>query len=97
MTKKKIFDLLLSNKGKIRDFSVKKLGVFGSQMKGNPTPKSDVDVLVEFNDKSFDNYMGLKFYLESIFGKKVDLVTNSALKPALKSIILKQVRYVKGI
>ena len=42
--------------------------------------KSDIDVLVEFNklEKSFDNYMELKFYLEKLFHRRVDLVIREA-------------------
>jgi len=56
---------------------------------------SDLDVLVMFEEgqKTFDNYMDLKFYLENLFGRKVDLVTEKALKPQLKDIIMKDVVY----
>ncbi|MFA4966823.1 MAG: nucleotidyltransferase family protein [Candidatus Margulisiibacteriota bacterium] len=97
MTKKKVFDLIIDNKNAIKGFGVKKLGIFGSQVSGTTHLKSDVDVLVQFENKTFDNYMGLKFFLESIFKTKVDLVTDSAIKPTLRPIILKQVRYVKGL
>lgn len=97
MTKKNIFELLVEEKNKIKGFGVKRLGIFGSQARGTTHAKSDVDVLVEFTEKNFDNYMNLKFFLESIFKTKVDLVTNSALKPALRSTVFKQVKYVKGL
>ena len=97
MTRKKIFGIIADNKSKIKGFGVKRLGIFGSQARGTSGANSDVDVLVEFKEKSFDNYMDLKFFLESIFKTKVDLVTNEALKPILKPDILKQTKYVKGL
>jgi len=97
MTKKRVFELVEDNKNTIRSFGVKKLGFFGSQVSGPTHSKSDVDVLVQFENKTFDNYMGLKFFLESIFKTKVDLVMDSALKPTLKPIILRKVKYVKGL
>ena len=46
-------------------FSVKRIGLFGSYLFGNETEKSDIDLIVELSEPSFDNYMDLKFYLES--------------------------------
>ena len=56
---------------------------------------SDLDVLVVFEEgqKTFDKYMDLKFYLEDLFGREVDLVTEKALKPQLKDIIMNYVVY----
>ena len=48
-------------------------------------------VVFEEGQKTFDNYMDLKFYLEDLFGREVDLVTERALKPQLKDIIMKEV------
>jgi predicted nucleotidyltransferase len=52
-------------------------------------------VLVEFEEgfKTFDNFMDLKYYLEDIFSRNVDLVTVNALKPQLKDVILQDVIY----
>jgi predicted nucleotidyltransferase len=58
---------------------------------------SDVDVLVKFDRKTFDNYMDLKFFLEDTLKTKVDLVLLDTLKPQLKSQILDEVDYVKGL
>ncbi|MGB9927987.1 MAG: nucleotidyltransferase family protein [Methanosarcina sp.] len=76
-------------------FGVKKIGIFGSFARGEEREDSDLDVLVVFGEgqKTFDNYMDLKFYLEDLFGRKVDLVTEKALKPQLKDIIMKDIVY----
>ncbi len=75
-------------------FGVKSLGLFGSIARGDPSPRSDVDILVEFNAPSFDHYMDLKFYLEERLGRPVDLVLKGSLKPALRERILREVRDV---
>ena len=79
-----------------RTFSVKELGVFGSYVQGKQKIKSDIDVLVMFEKghKDFFNYMRLKYCMEGILGKKVDLVMKEAIKPRLKQKILKEVEYV---
>lgn len=76
-------------------FGVKRIGIFGSFARGEEKKDSDLDVLVTFEEgqKTFDNYMDLKFYLEDLFGREVDLVTEKALKPQLKDIIMKEVVY----
>ena len=50
----------------------------------------DIDFLVDLNPKSFDRYMDLKEFLESLFGRKVDLVMKSALKSRLRESILRE-------
>lgn len=75
-------------------FGVKSLGLFGSIARGEASPGSDVDILVEFNAPSFDHYMDLKFYLEERLGRPVDLVLKGSLKPALRERILREVRDV---
>lgn len=76
-------------------FGVLKIGIFGSFARGEERPESDIDVLVTFQDgkKSFDNFMGTKFYLEDLFMRKVDLVTETALKPLIRDPILQDVIY----
>lgn len=77
-------------------FKVKEIGIFGSQIKGKAKESSDIDILVEFEkgNKTFNNYMELKFYLENLFSCKVDLVLKDALKEELKEHILSEVIYV---
>ena len=75
-------------------FGVKSLGLFGSIARGDASPGSDVDILVEFDAPSFDHYMDLKFYLEERLGRTVDLVLKGSLKPALRECILREVRDV---
>lgn len=77
-----------------RKFSVQRLGLFGSVARNEAGVESDVDVLVEFSGKpTFDNYMGLKLYLEELFGTAVDLAIRSDLRPALRPRIEQEALY----
>jgi predicted nucleotidyltransferase len=80
----------------VQNFGVKEIALFGSYARGEENEESDIDILVQFKEgyKTFDNYMDLKFYLEELFGKTVDLVIKSAIKPRLKPYILEEVKYV---
>jgi predicted nucleotidyltransferase len=76
-----------------RRFSVRRIGVFGSFVRGSASPESDVDILVELAEPTFDHYMDLKFYLEEILKRSVDLVMADTVKPRLRPIIAKEVVY----
>lgn len=76
-------------------FHVRKIGVFGSFARGEEKEGSDIDVLIELEDRyeTFDNFMDLKFFLEDLFKREVDLVTVEALRPQLKDDIMREVVY----
>ena len=75
-------------------FKVKKIGIFGSYSRGEATLESDVDILVEFFEPLGWEFFDLKEFLEEILSKKVDLVTESGLRPQMKDNILKKVIYI---
>lgn len=77
-----------------RDFLVKEIGLFGSFSQDSFTDDSDIDILVEFERPIGWKFFSLEIYLENIFGRKIDLVTENALKEQIKDRILKQVKYV---
>jgi len=63
-----ILKAVRKNDRKIRGFGVSRIGLFGSYVRGEEKRGSDVDLLVEFEkgSKTFDNYMGAKFFLEDL-------------------------------
>jgi len=77
-------------------YGVRRIGLFGSCLRGEERADSDVDILVEFDEKTFDNYMGLKFFLEDRLGRRVDLVIAESIKPRLRDRILREVEYAAG-
>jgi len=75
-----------------RKYKVSYLGIFGSYIRGEQGPESDLDILVEFEETpGFFEYIQLEDYLSEILGVKVDLVMKSALKPAIGKHILEEV------
>ena len=73
-----------------------RLGIFGSYARHETTPESDVDVLVTFRpeQRTFDNLFQVGEALESVFHRRVDLVTEDSLSPHIGPRILKEVKYV---
>ena len=92
MKNTEIIRLLRQHREELRKrFGVKSLAIFGSVARGEAGPESDVDILVEFESPpGFDGYMALKFYLEDLLGRKVDLVMKSALKPWARDVVLRE-------
>jgi len=87
--------ILKKHKELLRErFFVEKIGVFGSYSRGEETPESDVDILVELFEPLGWEFFDLKEYLEEILAKKVDLGTENAIRPQLRDKILKEVIYV---
>jgi uncharacterized protein len=87
-----IIDLLRSHAKEIKTtFAVKRIGLFGSFARGEQKEASDIDILVEFEKPTFRNFMDLAFYLEDLFGKKVDLVTVKGLHPRIRPYVEKDV------
>jgi hypothetical protein len=86
---------LQENRVVITGFGVAALGVFGSFARGEAHEGSRIDLLVEFEPtkKTFDNFMGLAFYLEDNLHRKIGLVTKESLSQYLGPSILKEVVY----
>ena len=95
LTKDKILKAMQQHANDMKVYGVKKVGIFGSFTKATQSSVSDIDVLVEFRkkNKTFDNYMNLKFFLEKLFHRKIDLVIKEALKTRIKSRVLSEVEY----
>lgn len=76
-------------------YHVKKIGIFGSFVRGDQNKRSDVDILVEFKSPiGFFEFIRLENFLSHILHRKVDLVSKKAVKPAVKKEIFKEVQYV---
>lgn len=95
-TKSNLISLIKNQRDQIQNFGVKRLGVFGSFVREEQTPNSDVDLLVEFEPgkKTFKNFIRLCFYLEELFEREVELVTPESLSPYIGPHILQEVEYV---
>jgi predicted nucleotidyltransferase len=88
----------LNNKKKLlnRNFGVIDLAVFGSFVKNKQEKDSDVDIYVKLRKqfKTFDNFMELRFFLEEMLGRKVDLVIKDSIREELKLKIFMEAVHV---
>lgn len=90
---KKIVGTLKQYKRELaEDYMVGEIGVFGSYVRGEEKNRSDVDILVEFEETpDLFKFLELERYLERLLGLKVDLVRKKALREELKDTILSEV------
>ncbi len=85
--------LLRANSGVLRRFSVTSLFLFGSSVRGQASPGSDIDLIVEFAPEArigLFEYIRLRDELSVVLGVPVDLVTRDAIHPALRETILQE-------
>ena len=90
LTREEAFACLRTAENEIRSLGVRRLALFGSVLRDEARPDSDVDVLVEFEagQKTFDHFLALAELLERKLQHRVDLVTTEALSPYIGPHIL---------
>lgn len=93
LTHREIMKTLREQQDVLRKYGVKRIGLFGSYVRGEQKADSDIDFLVEFEKPDFDNFMGLVFFLEDLFGKKVELITDAGLSPYIRPYVEKEVKW----
>lgn len=75
----------------LRRYGVKRVGLFGSCVRGEMREDSDIDILVEIEkDISLLDFVGLKLEIEEALRRKIDLVEYNTIKPLLRERILNQ-------
>ena len=90
-----IINILNGHKEELKEkYGVKEIGIFGSYVRGKYKEKSDLDILVEFEEDAkigLLKFVNMENYLSELIGVKVDLVEKSELKPRIGKHILKEV------
>lgn len=96
MSKAELLVLLSGQRETVKSrYAVKSMAIFGSAARDALSAASDVDVLVEFDTApSFDRYFDLKFFLEELIGRRVDLVTKRGLRAELRARVEREAIHV---
>jgi len=96
LDRSRVLRLFAEEREGLRSLGVRRIGLFGSVLRGEGRPDSDVDVLVEFDParKSFDAFVRLALYLENRLGRHVDLLTTEGLSPYIGPKILEEAEFV---
>lgn len=93
LNKQEIIQKIENKKPELKKRGVKKIGLFGSYLKGTQKFRSDIDFLVTFDKITFDKRYETSKYLEEIFRKKIDLIIDKGLREEL-NYIKKEAEYV---
>ena len=93
MNRKLIIKELEKRREKLKEKNVKKIGLFGSYLKGTQKRGSDIDFLITFDKIDSDNYFEVWFYLENIFQRKIDLIIDKSLRKEL-NYVKREAEYV---
>ena len=96
-TRQEIFEILSKHLPQIQnEYHVKRIGVFGSSVRDEQTPSSDIDILVEFSGAiGMVRFIQLENSLQALLDTKVDLVSKKALKKYIGQQILGEIEYVQ--
>lgn len=96
MSKQDILEIIRQTRPELAErFGVERLGLFGSYVREEEKRRSDIDLLVSFRrDIDLFEFLDLKEFLQERLHHKVDLVMDSALKPAIGKRIRAEVEYV---
>lgn len=96
MSRPQVLRQLADHKAELaRRFGVTRLALFGSMVRGTAGAESDVDVLVAFDGPAASaRCFGVQFYLEDLLGRRVDLVTDKALRPELRPYVEREAVHV---
>jgi predicted nucleotidyltransferase len=96
LTREEAVNRLLASEPEIRALGVQRLALFGSVLRDEARPTSDVDLLVQFSPgaKTFDRFLALFDLLEARLGGRVELVTTEALSPFIGPRILAEAQDV---
>lgn len=97
-TVEEIREILEDHKDEVRRrYKVREIGIFGSFVRGEQNKRSDIDILVEFDDENIPGLLKLsemERYFQKLLNKKVDVVIKSGIRPELKKGILNEVVYI---
>jgi uncharacterized protein len=90
-----ILNLIRSHRAELNQMGVRSLALFGSAARGELRSDSDVDVLAELEPPfTYDRYIRVKFFLEDLLGRSVDLVMPDTLKTRIRPYVEKEAIYV---
>jgi predicted nucleotidyltransferase len=89
MTKNEVLKVLTHLKPLlVEQFGITRLALFGSTVRDEATPDSDIDIVVSFDGVATSKkYFGVQFLLEDELGHPVDLVTEKAMREELRPYI----------
>ena len=95
MTKDEVKKILFGNRELLKKYTVKSIALFGSYARNEQKQDSDVDLLVELEEPTYDNFIHLVFTLEELLKKEVNLVPKGSLSPYIEPYVEKEAEQIE--
>jgi predicted nucleotidyltransferase len=95
MTKEEVKRILSRNRQILKKYKVKSIALFGSYARNEQRPDSDIDLLVEFGEPTYDNFIHLAFTLEDLLKKEVTVVPKGSLSPYIEPYVEKEAERIE--
>ena len=98
MNKEQALQILRDNRAILTEtYGVRRIGLFGSIVRDQLRPESDIDIVVEIEPekKKLHNFLALRGYLENQLGRPVDLGIESTLKPVIRTSVEEDIIYAQ--
>jgi len=97
MNKNDIHSLIEGRKQELKQYGLRRIGIYGSYVRNEAIATSDIDLILDFDEtkKTYRNFIGSTFLLEKLLGHTVDAVTPQGLSPYIKPYIDHDATYVQ--
>jgi len=90
-----ILQFLHQHRSELRAMGVVKIGLFGSYVRGEQRPNSDIDLLLTMENFTWRRWNNVWNFIEDNLGVEVDLVPEKDLRPELWRYVFPEVRYAQ--
>ena len=92
MSKEELYEKIVQI---LKNQGARKIAIFGSYVRGEEKPESDIDIIVEFSErKSLLDLVGIEQELSDAVGMRVDLLTEKSISPYLIDRIKKEMEII---
>ena len=98
-TREYVLEELFKVRATLRSFGVRRIAVFGSVARNTARADSDIDFVVDIprGQITLDNFFGLQDFLHDHFQRKVDVITESSIKPFARELVMRDAVFLKGL
>ncbi len=98
-TREYVLEELFKVRATLRRFGVRHIAVFGSVARNTAYADSDIDIVVDIphGHITLDNFFGLQDFLKDHFQRKVDVITESSLKPFARDLVMRDAVFLEGL
>lgn len=95
MTKHELIGIIASNGEMLRRCKVRSVYLFGSFARNEQREDSDVDLLVDFEEPTYDNFISLVYKLEDLLAREVNVIPEGGLSPLIEPYVKKEAEKIE--